>query len=167
MPLGGPVPVSQKLNEEVVHWRSISHPWCTSQPSLTLSLTLPFHTFHVIKGKEKRQIICLYISVVVVLPCIQQYEGCRGHQTCGRCDHKDWNHMEEDFPNETRYPNCQKLEALIDQFRKTHINTKVNNERPGSAFKLSPSKLDRDPSTARIKSPKRINKQYNAERPNP
>ena len=36
------------------------------------SLTLPIRTFRVIKGKEKKQIIFLYISVVVVLPSIQQ-----------------------------------------------------------------------------------------------
>ena len=48
-------------------------PVCASQPSSTFSLTLPIHTFRVIKGKEKRQIIFLYISVVVFLCCIQKF----------------------------------------------------------------------------------------------
>ena len=57
--------------EEVIHWRFMSCPVCTSQPSSTLSLTLPFCIFQVVKRKEKKQIIFLYIRVVVVLPCIQ------------------------------------------------------------------------------------------------
>ena len=46
-------------------------PVCTSQLSLTLSLTLNRHIFWVIKGKEKEQIIFLFISIVVFLCCIQ------------------------------------------------------------------------------------------------
>ena len=46
-------------------------PECTSQPSSTLSLILPQRTFRVIKGKEKKQIIFLYITVTFL--CIQQY----------------------------------------------------------------------------------------------
>ena len=44
------------------------HPyvWALSL-SLWLSLSLPMHTFWVIKGKEKKQIIFLYISIVVFL----------------------------------------------------------------------------------------------------
>ena len=38
---GGPVPVSWNQNEEkAIHWRFLSRPVCTSQPSLTLSLSL-------------------------------------------------------------------------------------------------------------------------------
>ena len=45
---------------------------CISAISDSLSLTLPKRTFRVIKGKEKKQIIFLYISVVVFL-CLQHY----------------------------------------------------------------------------------------------
>ena len=56
----------------------------------------------------------------------------------------------------------EKPKASIDQFRKTHINIKVNKERPGSTFKLSSAKFDRNASTSRIKTP-RINNQCNAQ----
>ena len=42
------------------------------------------------------------------------------------------------------------------------MNTKVNNERPGSAFKLPSTKFHTIPLTSRVKSPIRINKQCNA-----
>ena len=57
----------------------------------------------------------------------------------------------------------QKPETLIDQCRKIHINTKVNNEKPRNRFKLPSAKLNRDPSTSRMKSPKRINYQCNSQ----
>ena len=57
----------------------------------------------------------------------------------------------------------QKLQVPIDQPGKIHMNTKVNNERVGSAFKLPSAKPDRDPSTSRTKSPKRIYKQCNGQ----
>ena len=44
---------------------------------------------------------------------------------------------------------------------KTLINTKVNNERLGSAFKLHSAKLDRD--SSKINLPERINKQCNVQ----
>ena len=44
-----------------------------------------------------------------------------------------------------------------------HINSKVKNERPGSAFKLLSAKLERNSLTLRIKSPERIDKQFNAQ----
>ena len=43
------------------------------------------------------------------------------------------------------------------------MNTKVNNERPGSAFKLPSAKFNKVPSTSRTKSPIRRNKQCNAQ----
>ena len=46
---------------------------------------------------------------------------------------------------------------------KIHMNTKVYNERPGSAFKMPSSKFDTVPSTSRTKSPIRMNKQCNAQ----
>ena len=55
-------------------------------------------------------------------------------------------------------PIKQKPEALIDQFRNTHISTKGNNETPGSNSNYS--QLN---SSTRIKSPKKINKQFNAQ----
>ena len=77
VPCSGPVPISQKQNEEeAVYWRFVSRPVCTSQPSSTLSLILPLGTFQVVKGKEKKPIIFLYISVVVVLPCMSQLFTC-------------------------------------------------------------------------------------------
>ena len=42
--------------------------------------------------------------------------------------------------------------------------TKVNNERPGSTFKLPLAKFVTAPSTSRTKSPIRRNKQYNSQR---
>ncbi len=42
----------------------------------------------------------------------------------------------------------------------------MNNEKPKNAFKLSPAKLDRDPTASRIKSPKRINEQDNTNKNN-
>ena len=53
--------------------------------------------------------------------------------------------------------NLTNPEAPIDQSGKILINIKGNYEKPGSAFKLPWAKLDRDPSTSRIKSTKRIN----------
>ena len=44
---------------------------CTSQLPSTLSFTLPYCIFWVIKRKEKNPIIFLYNSVVVLPPCIQ------------------------------------------------------------------------------------------------
>ena len=54
---------------KVVHRRSVQFApvFMQTQLSLTLSLTQPIHAFWVIKGKEKKQIIFLYISVVVFL----------------------------------------------------------------------------------------------------
>ena len=49
----------------------------------------------------------------------------------------------------------QNPQAPINQSGKIQMNTKVNNEKPGSALKL--------PSTSRIKSPIRMNKQCNAQ----
>ena len=43
------------------------------------------------------------------------------------------------------------------------MNTKVNNERLGKVFKQPPAQRNRDPSTSRTKSPKRIYKQCNAQ----
>ena len=40
---------------------------------------------------------------------------------------------------------------------------KVNTERPRNAFKLTPAKFDTVPTTSRIKSPIRMNKQCNAQ----
>ena len=49
---------SRKQNgEEAVHWWLIFRSVCKTQLSLTLSLTLPFRTLPVIKGKKKKQII--------------------------------------------------------------------------------------------------------------
>ena len=45
------------------------------------------------------------------------------------------------------------------------MNTKVNNERPGSVFKLPSSKFHTVTSMSRIKSPIRMNKQCNAPGP--
>ena len=55
----------REQNEEVVHWRFISCPVCIFKLSLILPLTLSFHTLWVRKGKEKGQIIFLYIGIVV------------------------------------------------------------------------------------------------------
>ena len=64
----GPVPVFLKQNkEDAVHWRFAFCPVCTSQLSSTLSLTLPFHTFQVIKEADY-----IFIHQCVVLSCIQQ-----------------------------------------------------------------------------------------------
>ena len=43
------------------------------------------------------------------------------------------------------------------------MNTKVNNERPGTVFKLPSTKFHSIPSTSRTKSPVRMNKQSNAQ----
>ena len=43
------------------------------------------------------------------------------------------------------------------------MNTKIDNERPGSAFKLPLAKFDTVHSTTRAKSPIRRNKQCNAQ----
>ena len=40
-----PIPISQKQNEEALHWWFVSRPVCTSQPLSTLSYSLIFRTF--------------------------------------------------------------------------------------------------------------------------
>ena len=60
-------------------------------------------------------------------------------------------------------PPKQKPQAPIVQPGKIHMNTKVDNERQGSAFKQPPTKFDINPSTTRTKSPKRMNKQLNTQ----
>ena len=64
-------------------------------------------------------------------------------------------------------PNKQKAESLIDQFGKTYINTKVNNEK-SKHIKSIQTKFDADPSTSRIKSLE-INKNnaMSKDQPNP
>ena len=47
-------------------------PWCAQFSHFRPSLTLPVRTFRVIKGKEKKQIVFLYISIVVFL-CYTAY----------------------------------------------------------------------------------------------
>ena len=61
----------------------------------------------------------------------------------------------------TTYPKSQ---APIGLVGKIQMNTKVNNERPGSAFKLSTTKFHTVPSISRTKSLIRMNKQCNAQR---
>ena len=46
----------------------------------------------------------------------------------------------------------------LKKSEKTHINTKVNNEKTKNTIKQPPAKLDRDHLTSQIKSPKIINK---------
>ena len=57
----------------------------------------------------------------------------------------------------------QKPQASIGQPGKIQMNTKVNNERSESVFKLPSAKFDTVPSTSRTKSPIRMNKQCNAQ----
>ena len=47
----------------------------------------------------------------------------------------------------------QKVQALIGRVGRIHMSTKVNSERPGGTFKLSPAKFDVMPSASRTKSP--------------
>ena len=56
----------------------------------------------------------------------------------------------------------QKPQAPI-QAGKIQMNTKVNNERSESAFKLSSTKFSYCPLKIKNKSPIRINKQFNAQ----
>ena len=58
----------------------------------------------------------------------------------------------------------QKIQAPIGLSGRVHINTKVNCERPGGAFKLPPAKFDAVPLAARTKSPMGMKKQCNAQR---
>ena len=51
----------------------------------------------------------------------------------------------------------QKPHSLIGQAGKIKMNIKVNNERPGSAFKLPSSKFHIIPSTSRTNLPIRMN----------
>ena len=53
-------------------------------------------------------------------------------------------------------------QAPIGQAEKIQMNTKVNNERPGSTFKIPWTKFHTTPSTSITKSSIRINKQCNA-----
>ena len=48
-----------------VHWKFISWPLCVQLSHFLPPCTLLIHIFRVIKGKEKKQIIFSYISVVV------------------------------------------------------------------------------------------------------
>ncbi len=56
----------------------------------------------------------------------------------------------------------QNPQGPLDPDRKIHWNTKVNIERPESAFKLPFAKFDTVPSTSNTKSTIRINEQCNA-----
>ena len=68
MPRDGPVPVWRRQTDmEMVYKDPFLTPVCAAQPSST---PLPIRTFQVVKEKEKKQIIFLYIGVVVY----QQYE---------------------------------------------------------------------------------------------
>ena len=51
----------------------------------------------------------------------------------------------------------------MNSLENIYINTKVNNERPGSAFKLPSTKFDTNPLTSRTKSRIKMNKQYYAQ----
>ena len=74
MPWLGPVPISQKWRKK---WTGFTEdfyvtPVCINSAIFnTLFSLLPDRTFQVIKGKEKKQIIFLYISIVVFLCCMQ------------------------------------------------------------------------------------------------
>ena len=57
----------------------------------------------------------------------------------------------------------QKSQVLNGQAGKIQMNTKVNNERPGSTFKQPSIKSHTVPSISRTKSPIRINKQFNVQ----
>ena len=57
----------------------------------------------------------------------------------------------------------QKSLVPISQAGKIQMNTKVNNERPGSTFKMPSIKFHTMASTSRTKSPMRINKQCKAQ----
>ena len=59
----------------------------------------------------------------------------------------------------------QKPQGPISQTEKIRMNIKVNNERPGSSFKLPSAKFHTVPSTSRTKSSIRVNKQCNAQNP--
>ena len=55
MPWGSSVPVFRKqIEEEATHWKFLFRSVCTSQLSSTLSLKLPFCTYRVMKGREKK-----------------------------------------------------------------------------------------------------------------
>ena len=59
-------------NREVSQKKHTITPVLVPFSHLWLALTLPIHTFRVKKEKqEKKQITFLYISIFVVLPCIQ------------------------------------------------------------------------------------------------
>ena len=67
MPWGVPIPISRKQNkEESFHRKFISRPSVCSS-AIFDPLTLLIRTFSVIKWKEKKQVIFLYISFVVFL----------------------------------------------------------------------------------------------------
>ena len=57
----------------------------------------------------------------------------------------------------------QKPQAAIGQAGKIHMNAKVINERPGSAFKLPAAKFDTVLSISRTKLPIGMNKQCNVQ----
>ena len=57
----------------------------------------------------------------------------------------------------------QKAQVPIVQAGRIYMNTKMNSERPGSTFKLSPVKFNAVPSALRTKSPMGIDKQSNAQ----
>ena len=56
----------------------------------------------------------------------------------------------------------QKAQSPIGQAGRVNINTKVNSERPGGAFKLPPAKFNAVHSASRTKSPMGMNKQCDA-----
>ena len=57
----------------------------------------------------------------------------------------------------------QKSQTPISQAEKIQMNTKVKNERPGSAFKMLSTKFHTTTPTSTTKSPIRNNKQCNAQ----